>query len=140
MQLEVCRRHRHEYSCHAAKCKGTYKTQEPIHRCCKNDPAPKHRTEPIEYLHTSGDGNNHSHNSKKSIHVSTGAHGKEMMKPDYHRKECDTNCCSDQRCLAKEPFLRKRRNNFRINSEGRENKHVHFRMSPRPDKIGIHHR
>ena len=46
----------------------------------------------------------------------------------------------DHRDIAEEPFFRKCRHNFGKDAKSGQDEDVHFRMTPRPDEVDVHHR
>src|SRR3989344_1401518 len=94
MNLKIYRWYLQHDPSHPAKRKGTDKSQKPKHGGSECNPTLVHSHDRIKNNNSSRDRDDHSHNSKECIDVSTCSHGKEVVEPNQHREKshCDQTC------------------------------------------------
>ena len=98
-----------------------------------------HGEQPVEDLNPGRDRDNHGGNTEEGVYVGTRTHGEEVVQPDDERQDGNTYGCPHQRGVTKQAFTREGCRDFGEHTEHRQNQDVHFRVTPGPNQVDVHH-
>ncbi|MNC47556.1 hypothetical protein D3C75_966210 [compost metagenome] len=89
VELEVCRSNRQENARHPPDDKAWDKGKCPHHWRCHANSSSIHRKQPVKYLNPCWDCNQHRGYCEECIHVRSGTHREEVMRPCEEGQEAD---------------------------------------------------
>ncbi len=130
---------RHQNSRRPADGEGHDKGYGPVHGLMKPYAPAIHSKQPVESLHSGGDGNHHGGNPEKEVDVRAGPHSKKMMHPDGKGQNRDDRRGIDHGYITEQPFAGEGGHHLGINPKSRQNDDVNLGMPPGPEEVGIHH-
>ena len=105
----------------------------------EHDTALVHGEQPVEDLHPGRDGDNHGGDTEEGVYVRARTHGEEVVQPNDERQNGNTHGCPHQRGVTKQTFTREGCRDFGEHTEDRQNQDVHFRVTPGPNQVDVHH-
>ena len=110
------------------------------HRRLEADRAFPHRRAPVEHFHAGGDCDEHGRQHEEQLPRERHTDGEHVVRPDDEREERDRRGGVDHRLIAEQRLARERRNDFRNDTEGRQDEDVHLGVSEEPEDVLEHHR
>ena len=139
VQNEVRARYRQQHAGHPTYGEGHDKADSPHHRRVEDDATLIHGEQPVEDLNPGRDGDNHGGNTEEGVDVRAGTHGEEVVQPNDERQNGNTDGCPYQRGVTEQTLTREGRGDFGEDPEHRQNQDVHFRVTPGPNQVDVHH-
>ena len=139
MQHEVGWWHGQQHAGHAADDEGHHEGNRPHHRQIEGDAATVHGEQPVEYLGTRRDRDDHGCDAKEGVDAGARAHGEEVVQPHQVGQHGDGNRGVDHRRVAKQTLAAVGGDNFGVHAEQRQDQDVDLGVAPDPDQVHVHH-